>query len=56
MKAIGGGAGDFYVVPLKTQNTCCRMNLCLSHVSFYTSNVYRWSLLKCHATKTTAAA
>ena len=31
MKEIGGGAGDFYVVPLKTQNMGCRMNLCMSH-------------------------
>ena len=27
LKEIGGGAGDnFYVVPLRTQNMCCRMN------------------------------
>ena len=40
MKVVDGGdEGDrwrcrrlFYAVSLKTQNTCCRMNLCLSHV------------------------
>ena len=38
IQEIGGDEGDrwrcrrlFYVVPLKTQNTCCRINLCLSH-------------------------
>ena len=31
LKAIGGGAGDFYVVPLETQNMCCRMSRCMSH-------------------------
>ena len=39
IQEIGGDEGDrwrcrrlFYVVPLKTKNMCCRMNLCLSHV------------------------
>ena len=38
IQEIGGDEGDrwrcrrlFYVVPLKTQNMCCRMNLCMSH-------------------------
>ena len=46
IQEVGGDEGDmwrcrrlFYVVPLKTQNMCCRMNLCLSHVFFKTSKV-----------------
>ena len=42
IQEIGGDEGDwwrcrklFYVVLLKTQNMCCRMNLCLSHVFFF---------------------
>ena len=38
IQEIGGDEEDrwrcrrlFYVVPLKTQNMCCRMNLCMSH-------------------------
>ena len=38
IQEIGGAEGDrwrcrrlFYVVPLKTQNMCSRMNRCLSH-------------------------
>ena len=39
IQEVGGDEGDrwrcrrlFYIVPLKTQNMCFRMNLCLSHV------------------------
>ena len=61
IQEIGGAEGDrwrcrrlFYVVPLQTQNNCCRMNRCLVWVMlFNTSYVFRWSLSKCHATKTT---
>ena len=38
IQEIGGAEGDrwrcrrlFYVVPLKTQNMCCRMNRCMIH-------------------------
>ena len=38
IQEIGGAEGDrwrcrrlFYVVPLKIQNMCCRMNHCMSH-------------------------
>ena len=38
IQEIGGAEGDrwqcrklFYVVPLKTQNMCCRMNCCMGH-------------------------
>ena len=52
LKVIGGGAGDFYVVPLKTQNVLQDESL-YQPCFFNTSYVFCWSLSKCHATKTT---
>ena len=54
MKEIGGGAGDCLYSATKNPKHVLQDESLFEPCFFKTSNVFRWSLSKWHATKTTA--